>query len=417
MTRHPVLRMGASAGAAPFALALLAALAVLLAAGCAKLNLPSAAPAREQGPSLAEQARFYSFSDRDSVAESRRIDIRSQGLHSWMELADGLAVSLAYVGRKPQNELAVSRAGVVVTWGQLRRSLEELKALLPKLDRRPELLAERFAWYELRPSAAMTGYYTPEIEASLTRRPGYDWPIYARPPDLRVQALGGGRQPRVYRIDKGRACAYYSRADVDLGGVLAGRGLELAWARNPVDVYYLQQEGCGRLRLPDGTVRDVVFAASNGLEFESVSRILARRGLLAPGRLGQKDVYAAYARDPAGVRRAMAENPRYVFFSLADRASIGSLGAPLSPMVSVATDPAVLPLGALFVVQARIPGPGGEGVRDMRGVVLAQDAGRAIRGAELDFYTGLGHDAALVGSGISARARVWLLLSRGAVGK
>lgn len=384
-----------------------------LGSGCAKKTLPVSPVRTAQGQagSLAEQAGFYSFLNRERTVESCHIDLRSQGLHSWMEFAEGVDASLAYVRTKRADALAMSRAGLPVTWGQLRQSLEEFRALLPKLDRRPGLLAEQFIWYELEPEAHMTGYYTPEIEASLKRRPGYEWPIYARPPDLCVQTLGGGRHPRVYRVEKGHSCAYYSRAEVDLGGALAGRGLELAWARNPLDVFYLQQEGCGRLRLPDGSVRDIVYAASNGLEFKSLSRILERRGLVPRGRLGQRDAYSAYARNPDAVRRCMAENPRYVFFRFSKRASIGSLGTPLSPMLSVATDPAVLPLGAMFVVRAGIPGADGGGVRDLRGLVLAQDAGRAIRGAELDFYTGLGHDAGLVGAGINARARVWLLLS------
>ena len=277
------------------AAALLAA--ALLLAGCmGKASLPSGPRPASARPSLEDKARFCTFNHGRTTACSRNIDLRSQGLHSWMELDEALRHSLAYVRGKPQGGTAMERHGVSVTWGQLRQSIEEMLHVLPLLDRRPELLAQYFEWFSLSPPPLMTGYYTPEIEASLTPRPGYTAPIYGVPPDLRKRNKGQAGVPSVYRVEKGRVLPYHTRADVELGKVLAGRGLEIAWAKDPVDVFYLQVEGQGRLRLPDGTVRYVVYGERNGHPFTPLGNILHSRGYLPKERRGQKFVRQFFER-------------------------------------------------------------------------------------------------------------------------
>jgi membrane-bound lytic murein transglycosylase A len=224
---------------------------------------------------------FFPLSNVEGAENLARLDIRSQGLTSWTALEDPVQRSLEYALNMPKDEPALARPGMSLTWGQVVRSLEEFLDLLPLLDSDPDLLAERFVWYGMRQKPLMTGYYTPEIEASLERIPGYDFPIYGVPDDLRYGPVRGHAQ--FYRVEKGSVLPYYRRGDVDIDKVLSGRGLEIAWAKDPVDVFYMQVEGCGRLRLPDGTTRNVLYGAKNGYGFRSLGRILHSKGLLPTG--------------------------------------------------------------------------------------------------------------------------------------
>lgn len=345
-----------------------------------------------------------------------RIDIRSQGLTSWMALEGPVQRSLEYALNMPQNQPALVRPGMTLTWAQVVRSLEEFLDLLPHLDREPDLLSSRFVWYGMKQKPVMTGYYTPEIEASLVREPGYEFPIYGVPEDLRYGRIRGVN--KFYRVDKGRVLPYYERGDMDVKKVLEGRGLEIAWAKNPVDVFYMQVEGCGRLRLPDGTSRNVLYGAKNGLGFRSLGRILNAKGLLPRGKLSKEHVKEYFAKHPEKMFELMAENRSYVFFRLQDSPPEGTIGKPLTPMVSLATDRRLLPLGSLLAFEAEIPeAKDGRpvGKRRVAGIGLAQDTGTAIRGSRVDYYIGEGNAVEPIANNIKTEATVYLLVSKEAL--
>src|SRR3546814_5880106 len=77
--------------------------------------------------------------------------------------------------------------------------------------------------------------------------------------DLRGEKLIG-------RVEQGRLVPYLTRKEIE-AGALAGRGLELAWAADPVDAFFLHVQGSGRVVFPDGRVQRVGFAGSNGHPF------------------------------------------------------------------------------------------------------------------------------------------------------
>ena len=316
---------------------------------------------------------FFPLTSDEGLENIARLDIGSQGLASWTALEGPVRRSLAYALSRPQDKPALTQPGMVLSWAQVVRSLEEFLVLLPRLDENPDLLAKRFVWYGMRKNPLMTGYYTPEIEASLTRQPGYDFPIYGVPEDLRSGRIRG--RDRIYRIERGKVSPYYERGDMDVRKVLDGKGLEIAWAKDPIDVFYMQVEGCGRLRLPDGTTRNVLYGAKNGYGFRSLGRILHSRGLLPKGHMSKDHVKAYFAKHPEQMFRLMAENRSYVFFRLENSPPEGTIGKPLTPMVSLATDRELLPLGSLLVFEAEIPDSGGKpsGKRIVAGIGLAQD--------------------------------------------
>ncbi|NDV17829.1 transglycosylase [Pseudodesulfovibrio sp. JC047] len=359
---------------------------------------------------------FFPLSTVEGAESTARIDIASQGLSSWMALEDPVQRSLEYAMNMTPDAPALVRPGMVLTWGQVVRSLEEFLDLLPHLDENPALLGQRFIWYGMTKNPVMTGYYTPEIPASLTRRPGYEFPIYGVPEDLRYGKVRGHK--RFYRVEKGRVQSYYDRGDMDVRKVLNGRGLEIAWAKDPIDVFYMQVEGCGRLRLPDGSTRNLLYGAKNGYGFRSLGRILHARGLLPKGRLSKEHVKAYFDKHPERMFQLMAENRSYVFFRLQDSPPEGTIGKPLTPMVSLATDRKLLPLGSLLAFEAEIPeARNGRpvGKRIVSGIGLAQDTGTAIRGPRVDYYIGEGKAVEPIANNIKTEATVYLLISKEAL--
>jgi len=358
---------------------------------------------------------FFPVNDPDNES-GFRIDLASQGLTSWMELESPVQRSLEYAVNMEQGQPALEREGMTLTWGQVVRSLEEFLDLLPYLDEHPELLSNRFVWYGMSKKPLMTGYYTPEIEASLTRQPGYDFPIYGVPNDLLYGSVRGSK--RFYRIEDGKVLPYYERGDMDVRQVLSGRGLEIAWAKDPIDVFYMQVEGAGRLRLPDGTAQNLLYGGKNGHGFKSLGRILHAKGLLPRGKLSKEHVREYFSKHPDQMFQLMSENRSYVFFRLEDAPPEGTIGKPLTPMVSLATDRKLLPLGSLLAFEAEIPeAENGKptGKRTVAGIGLAQDTGTAIKGPRLDYYIGEGNEVEPIANRIKTPATVYLLISKEAL--
>ena len=222
----------------------------------------------------AEQAR----------AQIARMDKASMGLRSWMELAPALERSLAYARSWNPDERAAEHSGIRITWGEVVASLEKLKAILPRLDAQPELLEEGFQWLSVAPEVKFTGYYSPVMQASRTRKPGYEYPIYRLPeelaPDL-AWCLPTHSCPEdaFLQVIKPED-PYYSRADIDLDGALKSRNLEMAWLEHPVETYDLMLEGSGILAFDDGTQQAALFAGLNGHSRHSMARYLIRSGEL-----------------------------------------------------------------------------------------------------------------------------------------
>lgn len=258
-----------------------------------------------------------------------------------------------------------------------------------------------------------TGYYEPDLAASLTRGPGFDVPVYRRPPDLIDLDLGTfdaaltGRRIRG-RVAGGRFVPYFDRAEID-GGALAGRGLELAWAADPYAAFFLEIQGSGRLTLPDGSVLRVGYDGQNGHAYTGIGRLLRDQGALGPGQATMAGIIGWLRAHPADAPAVLHANRSKVFFKrLATPAGLGppgALGVPLTARVSAAADPLFVPLGAALWLDTTVAGA------PFRGVVVAQDTGGAIKGANrLDLFWGSGDAAGAVAGGISASGSATLLL-------
>ncbi len=272
----------------------------------------------------------------------------------------------------------------------------------------------------------VTGYFEPEIAGVRVHQPGFNVPIYRLPPDL-VRARPGdappgpdGKQPLGRYDANGRFVPYWDRTQIE-DGALAGQGLELAWAADPAELFFLQVQGSGRLRAPDGTVMRIGYAGENGWPYTGIGSVMNGEGLIGtgPGQYaGSMQGILRYIRDhPVEGRALMRQDRSYIFFrdttAIAGNPSTGPVGAlsvPVTPRVSLAVDPAFVPLGApVFLTTDRT---------DVAGLWVAQDTGGAIKGPNrFDSFWGAGSAARQIAGGMSAHGRALILLPKSAAAR
>ncbi|QDM41475.1 murein transglycosylase A [Altererythrobacter sp. TH136] len=268
--------------------------------------------------------------------------------------------------------------------------------------------------------AFATGYYEPDIAGSRVRLPGYDVPVYAMPPELVrgwpddiAPSERTGRAPLGRMDASGKFVPYYERAEI-VAGALANRGLEIAWARDPIEFFFLQIQGSGRLVAPDGSVMRIGYAGQNGREYVGLGAVMRERGLIGPGTpyaTSMQGIMSYLRAHPAEGAALMNENKSWIFFQeLKGDGPLGALGVPVRRESSVAADPAYVPLGAPVWLQMDRP--------EANGLWIAQDTGGAIKGANrFDTFWGAGGDARTIAGGMSARGRALILLPKGTVAR
>jgi membrane-bound lytic murein transglycosylase A len=327
--------------------------------------------------------------------------------------------------------------------------------------------ARRFveAWFQpyavagTSPTAGLfTGYYEPEVPGA--RSPGGRWrvPLYSRPRDMvsaDLSAFGNAATGRplqgriiegqvlpvsdplsagiaqrslvtvdaslfprgattvVGRIADGKLVPYFTRAQIE-SGVLLSRRLGLIWLDDPVDALFLQIQGAGRIRLPDGKVARVTYDGKNGWPYVPIGRVLADRGEIPLEQVTMQSIRAWLESHPRQSTEVMDQNPSYVFFReiigvRPDQGPPGTLGAPLVPGRSLAVDRDFIPLGAPVYIDTTDPVSG----QPLRRLVLAMDTGGAITGpVRGDLFFGWGPEAELKAGQMNRPGADWVLLPR-----
>ncbi len=344
-----------------------------------------------------------------------------QGFSSWRELEPHILRSLAYARSWPQHERALEHNGAILPWSRVTASLELLLQLLPELDAKPELLAEHFTWQHVEPQVHFTSYYSPIFQASRTKKPGYEHPLYRLPEELAPElahCLKDHSCPeeafaQVIRPDE----PYFSREEIDLDGALAGKGLEIAWMQHPFDVYSLMLQGSGYLRFDDGSGQAILFAGLNGSRGQSMAGYLMRTGQVAKRDATIAGMRAWWDKNPKKRRDFLRHTSGYVFFRYGAKKPQGTIGAPLEPWVSLAVDERVLPLGGIVAYSIPTTGKTKAGVltgsdRSLHGLGLAQDTGGAIKMRRIDLYAGEGQEGHDKAMSVYNKGDVWLLLKR-----
>jgi membrane-bound lytic murein transglycosylase A len=325
-------------------------------------------------------------------------------------LDGALKRSLAYYGAIPGSAKAFFGQDSY-TVSSLRRSLKKFRRLIHRFKsaaERQAAIQKQFVVYQSTGASPggrviFSAYYEPTLPASLTPHGKYAYPLYAKPADL------------------DEAKPYHTREEIDSKKALAGKNLEIAWARDPFDIYLLQVEGTGWLILENNERVRVRYAGSNNRPYRSIGLALIKQGLMTSREISAKGIRSTLNAHLGERQKILNTNPRYIFFrfdrSREARWALGSLYVPLTPGRSVATDPALFPRGALGWIKTELPtlDEKGEitGKKPFSRFVLNQDEGGAIKGAgRLDLFVGGAEDAARFAGHFWQAGKLYFLVER-----
>ena len=236
-----------------------------------------------------------------------------------------------------------------------------------------------------------TGYFEPELNGSRIRSDKYRYPLYRKPPEVR------------------RGQSWFTRAEIEENGVLDGRGLEIAWIDDPVEVFFLQIQGSGRVRFEDGSGLRVGYGGKNGHNYRSVGQEMVRRGIYKAHQVSAQVIRNWVRRNPVDGAELLRHNPSYVFFREvsevpADKGPLGAMNRSITTMRSIAVDPRITPLGAPVWIEKG-------GRNPIRRLMVAQDTGSAIKGAQrADIFFGTGDEAGRAAGKVRDPGRMVVLM-------
>jgi len=267
-----------------------------------------------------------------------------------------------------------------------------------------------------------TGYYEPVYEGSLSPDETFRYPLYRPPDDLIKIDLSLFREKFkgeriIARIEDKKVLPYYSRYQIEAERVLKGKGLEIVWLKDPLDVAFLHIQGSGRLRLPNEKEFLVHFQVSNGQPYRSIGRYMIERGFLLREEMSMQAIKKYLTENPEVRDEVLNHNPSYVFFEKVENGPLGSLGVLLTPGRSVALDSTIFPKGALGFISCQKPLVNDQG--DIIGwtpfsrFVLNQDSGGAIKGAgRADVFWGNGPYAELTAGHLQHDGDLYILIKK-----
>lgn len=262
----------------------------------------------------------------------------------------------------------------------------------------------------------ITGYYEPLLKGSLTKSAKAKYPVYGVPADLITVDLST-LYPELKslrlrgRVEQQKLIPYYSRAEIETGKGPSPQDV-LAWVDDPVELFFLQIQGSGRISLQDGSLLRVGYANQNGRPYKSIGKWLIAQKELRADQASMQGIQAWIRTHPDRLDQLLNVNPSYVFFRRlpqADGGPIGALGVPLTDQRSIAIDPRFIPLGSPVYLNTTAP----ESNTPLQRLMFAQDTGGAIRGAiRADFFWGFGDQAGELAGKMKQKGKLWVLLPK-----
>lgn len=344
--------------------------------------------------------------------------------HSLPSLIQSAERQLTYLKKLP-HEKSINFEGGSFSAHHLIRSLETLIRELhskPDLDQFNHFLRNNYHVYQAGGRKGqtgrqmlVTGYYEPLFDGSLTRVEPYIYPIY-RVPDSLV-ARSQNDQKEVGRYDSNNHfLPYWSRAEIENNDLL--KGCELVYLRDPFDAFLLHVQGSGRIKLEDKSIRAVRFAGSNGLEYNSIGKLLVDEKVMALEEVNIPAIRMYLEHNPGERQRILHHNPRYIFFNWGDsQGPKGSSGQVLTPGRSIAMDVSALPSGTIGYLTSRRPLTDSEGTitgwTPLHRFVFPQDTGAAIKGTgRVDLFWGSGTYARTAANNMKEDGKLYFLVLR-----
>jgi membrane-bound lytic murein transglycosylase A len=383
----------------------------IILSGCVKLTKELKVPAR---PLVLLKEKDIPFFDNDL---------------DWESLGVAINWSIEYFRRLPEDRL-FQYGEDQYSAGHLIRSMETFLYLLEEAGDMKELtdmIRQRFNVYQSvgsdgRGTVLFTGYYEPILEGRLTPDEEYRWPLYGRPEDLIEVDLELFRpkfkgEKIVARYDGSRIVPYFNREEIDSHGMLFGRQLEIAWLKDPIDVFFLQIQGSGQIILEDGTRLRVNYSANNGRPYRSIGGLLIDRGIIEWEEMNIPRLREYLRDNPDQEEEILNHNESYVFFRIVEEGPLGNIEVPLTPGRSVATDSRLFPKGGLVYICAEKP------VIDDSGAIMAwvpfsrfslnQDTGGVIKGpGRVDLFWGSGEKAGVPAGNMKTEGKLYFFVEK-----
>lgn len=358
------------------------------------------------------------------LIESSYNDLPGWGADMYHEIVPAMRRSCARILRNdPQRPFGViDQAGQFEDWQHVCRLMPEAGSVADN-DTVRQFFENHFTPFQIlsgdEPMGLFTGYYEASLNGSLTPSQRYHVPLHKRPDDLVMVDLGQFRDhlkgERIAgRVVNGALRPYEPRADIIAGNwPHTDDEHVLVWVDDPVDAFFLQIQGSGRVLLEDGTTMRVGYAGQNGHPYYAIGRELIAREVLTKETVSMQSIRAWLEDNPQQAAEIMNTNRSYVFFEeLKGDGPLGGENVALTATRSLAIDRSLLPYGMPFWVDIAPPM---EGAQPLQRLMMGQDTGGAIRGAVRgDVYWGYGAVAETLAGHMKAQGRYWVLLPRSA---
>lgn len=344
------------------------------------------------------------------------------------DMAASIRQSLDYYAKLPPQTTFVLGEDRVTAL-DMAASLQEFLAIIENdslpVGRKIDSIREKFIFYRAAGShdgkVLFTGYYEPMLSCRLAADETFRSPLYRKPDDIIEIDLTefGDAFPRnkIYgRLDGKKVVPYYSREDIDQKKALAGKGLEILWCSDIVDIYILQVQGSGKVDLGDGNILSVLYDGSNGQPYKSIGKYLIDSGAMTKENMSMQAIRQYLRSHPDKLSDLLSKNPSYVFFRLDTGPALGNIGVALTPGRSIATDSKLFPKGALGLIIAQKPVIENGVIKawtPFTRFVLNQDTGGAIKGAgRVDLFLGQGPEAELTAGNLQHEGELYFLVKK-----
>jgi membrane-bound lytic murein transglycosylase A len=346
-------------------------------------------------------------------------------------LVHGIEMSLKYLTRIRRSRRPFIFGPMVVSHATMVAGLKRLRRMVKRVRGRREfvkLLKRHFVLLQAAGRSGVgdmhvTGYYEPILEGNLKPEGPYKHPLYRKPDDMvKIELYKFRPKYRGVRLtgrvteDK-RVVPYYDRRAIVEKGALKDKGLEIAWVKSHINVFFLHIQGSGQVRLAGGKRIRVNYHAANGQPYRSIGSLLIREGWIKANEMSMQRLKKFLIKHPKQQKRILNYNPAYVFFRVVEDGPLGSLQVPLTAKRSVATDYRLFPRGAVGFLISWRPRVNFQGKildwQPVRRLVVNQDTGGAIRGSgRLDFFAGCGPMAELTAGYLRHPGKLYFLAPR-----
>ncbi len=311
----------------------------------------------------------------------------------------------------------------IYTAEEMIASMRLFQKIIEKTDGKDRLnqLKENFLFFESKNSkgeAFFTGYYEPLLEGRLVQTVDFTEPLYAKPHDLIEVDLGDFSEQWkdekiVGRLEANKLVPYDSRDEIVYRRSLDGRADPIVYVKE-IELFFLQIQGSGLIRLLDGSTLRVNYAQKNGHPYRAIGRILSDK--IPEEKMSLQAIKEYLYSHPEEVKDILNYNQSYVFFRKTEEGPLGNVNVPLTPLRSIAMDKRGIPKGGLAFIQTELPVLEGDRITGWNPVhrfSLVQDTGGAIRDhGRADIFLGHGMEAELIAGHLKQRGRIFLIVAK-----